>query len=298
LFLGKELRRLGAGKFWGEDAKKVSQAAKPEQADPLPAILDFQAQMDKAGIQLLLVPVPPKAVVYPDKVCDVGKVGDGGPQRLDTAHQEFYALLRRNGVQVLDLTDELIAHRDDKDGATYCKQDSHWSGTGCVLAARRIAAEIKGNPWLKDAPRLVLASEVRTVPIEGDLRQALPGDKPEMEKISLRFVGVKTGADLAPPEPDRASPVVLLGDSHTLVFHSGGDMLATGAGLADQLALELGFAVDLIGVRGSGATPARVNLLRQARAKEDYLSRKKLVIWCFAAREFTESSGWKAPVMK
>ena len=91
---------------------------------------------------------------------------------------------------------------------------------------------------------------------------------------------------------DKTSPVILLGDSHTLVFHSGQELHGTGAGLADQLAAELGIAVDVIGVRGSGATPARVNLLRRAKAEPAYLAGKKAVIWCFAAREFTESTGW------
>ncbi len=78
-----------------------------------------------------------------------------------------------------------------------------------------------------------------------------------------------------------------------LSFNAGGDMHAEGAGFADQLALELGFAVDLVGVRGSGATAARINLLRRARQTPDYWSNKKLVIWCFAARELTESDGWR-----
>jgi hypothetical protein len=93
--------------------------------------------------------------------------------------------------------------------------------------------------------------------------------------------------------------VVLLGDSHTLVFHAGDDMHARGAGLPDQLAVELGTPVDLIGVRGSGATPARVNLLRRARANPDSLPKKKVIVWCFTAREFTESQGWsKVPIVK
>jgi len=132
------------------------------------------------------------------------------------------------------------------------------------------------------------------------LRQAITGDKPAAEKINLRFVGVR-GADgtLSPVEINHDSPILLLGDSHTLVFHSGQDMLATGAGLADQLALELGIAVDLIGVRGSGATPARVNFMREVRKDPGYLAKKKLVIWCFTGREFTEGSGWaKVPVVK
>jgi alginate O-acetyltransferase complex protein AlgJ len=76
------------------------------------------------------------------------------------------------------------------------------------------------------------------------------------------------------------------------VFHAGADLHGIGAGLADQLAVELGIPVDVIGVCGSGATPARVNLMRRAKANSAYLAGKKVVIWCFAAREFSESTGW------
>jgi len=299
LFLGKELRHLGVGEFWGEKAAKVTSAAKPEWADPLPVILDFKAQMDKMGIELILLPVPPKAVIYPDMVCDAVKAGTGSRPRMDTAHQGFYALLRKSGVKVLDLTDEFLARRTDKEGAVFCKQDTHWSGAACVLAARRIAGEIRDRPWLKAAPKLDLASATRPLELQGDLWKMLPGAQGPRETIRIRVVGTKDVASLTPVEPDRASPIVLLGDSHNLIFHAGDDMQAKGAGLADQLAMELRLAVDLIGVRGSGATPARVNLLRRARADSGYLAGKKLVLWCFGAREFTESAGWrKVPIVK
>src|ERR1041384_2753492 len=68
LFFGGELRLLSVGKFWGDDARKVSRAHKPELADPIPAILDFQQQLKARGIELLVVPVPPKAAVYPEKI--------------------------------------------------------------------------------------------------------------------------------------------------------------------------------------------------------------------------------------
>jgi alginate O-acetyltransferase complex protein AlgJ len=298
LFIGKELRHISVGKFWGPEAVKVSRASKPEQADPLPAILDFKAQLDKAGIQLLVVVVPPKAFIYPDKLADLPPF-QGAPPRLDPVHQEFYDLLRKQGVKVFDQTSDFLAHRADKAGTIFCKQDTHWSALACARTAQRIAAEIKDLDWVKKTTKLRLASETRMVEINGDLRQALKGEKPAPETLPLRLVGTRTGAELTPVEPNPQSPVILLGSSHVLIFHAGGDMLAKGAGLADQLALELGFAVDLIGVRGAGATAARVNLLRRARASADYLAGKKLVIWCFDAREFTESSGWqKVPVVK
>ncbi len=92
---------------------------------------------------------------------------------------------------------------------------------------------------------------------------------------------------------DDSSPILLMGDSHTLVFHDGGDMHASGAGLVDLLGNDLQTRLDLIGVRGSGATPSRISLLRRNRANPGYLAKKKLVIWCLSAREFTESDAWR-----
>ena len=299
LYLASELRHLSVGAFWGEGAAKVSpRLIGPIAPITLPAILDFKAQLDKAGIELILLPVPPKAAVYPEMVSTSRQ--RWCQPRIDVAHQQFYDLLRKSGINVIDLTADLIAHKSGPRGPVFCKQDTHWSGYACELAARRVSEEIKSRPWLGSAAKLTLTSESRAVEINGDLRQALPGDKPAAEKIALRFVGVR-GANgaLAPVEVNHDSPILLVGDSHTLVFHSGQDMLAQGAGLADQLALELGIAVDLIGVRGSGATPARVNFLRAVRADAGYLAKKKLVIWCFTAREFTEGSGWaKVPIVK
>ena len=70
IFFGPELHFVSAGPFWGKAAAKVSRATKPEHADPLPAILDFYRQLKKMGIELLMVPVPPKSVIYPDFLSD------------------------------------------------------------------------------------------------------------------------------------------------------------------------------------------------------------------------------------
>lgn len=299
LFLGNELRHLGVGRFWGEAAAAVSRATKAQDADPLPAILDFKRQLDALGIELLLVPVPAKAIIFPDKVAStVAKPVDGkAPARLDAIHQEFYTLLREKGVNVLDLTDDFLANRLAEDGPVYCRQDTHWSGLACNLAAQRIAEVIRQKNWYAGLTRTKFGQRAVSVPITGDLWSALAeGSRPERDTLKLRMINVPGGGPVA---PDRNSPVILLGDSHNLVFQAGGDMHAAGAGLADHLAYELGFAVDLIGVRGSGATPARINLYRRGIAEPGYFGKKKIVVWCFTAREFTESQGWRlVPVSK
>jgi alginate O-acetyltransferase complex protein AlgJ len=276
LFLRSELRHIGVGPFWGPAAAQVSKASSPEKTDPLPVIVDFHKQLEAGGIELILVPVPCKALVYSEKL--------GGPAegRLDTVHQDFYKLLAAEGVKVLDLADA-FGKEKAKGPDLYCKTDTHWSPAACELTAKLIKERLGAPAWLPAKPGAFTATaEKRT--IVGDLT-----DGKGSEELPVRAV---TCAD-NPAIEDRASPILLLGDSHALVFHAGQELHGTGAGLADQLASELGLAVDVIGVRGSGATPARVNLLRRAKADPAYLAGKKVVIWCFAAREFTEGSGWQ-----
>jgi len=276
LFLRSELRHIGVGSFWGANAAQVSKASSPTKADPLPAIVDFHEQLASRGIKLIVAPVPCKALIYPEKLTTASAT------RLDTVHQQFYKILAEKGVQVLDLTEVFLTEKARPDSSlTYCKTDTHWSPFGCEVTARELKKLLGSPAWLSGKPDAFLAkSQVRR--IVGDLTDGKGG-----EDLPARVVQGPAAA-----LEDRASPIVLLGDSHTLVFHAGAELHGTGAGLADQLAAELGAAVDVIGVRGSGATPARVNLLQRMKADPDYLSRKKVVIWCFAAREFTESAGW------
>jgi alginate O-acetyltransferase complex protein AlgJ len=289
LFLASELRMLSFDRFWSDAAANASRAPKAEWADPVPAIVDFQTQLKARGIDLLLVPVPPKAAIYPEKL-----VAGAAPQDALAPLTEFYAALKSAGVEVLDLGPLMLAAKNGEHGPVFCATDTHWSGSGCVLAAQAIAKAIGDKIQVKRTG--TFSAEWKTVAIHGDLAE-LPGAAgagSAEEKISVRTVNAAGGAAV---EPDPGSSVLLIGDSHTLVFH---DFLAQHAGLLDQLAAELGIVPDLIGTRGSGATPVRVSLFRKSIKEPAYLAKKKVVVWCFTAREFTEAeSGWqKVPVAR
>ena len=285
LFFAPELRHLSVGQFWGEAAKRVSRASNPEFTDPLPAILDFKAQLDKAGIKLIFVPIPAKATIYPEMISE----HRNSTVRGDTYHQKFYDILRDHGVNVLDLAPLFLKNRFTDAGPVYCKQDTHWSGQGCVLAAAAIAKALGTPSWVKEIPKRNIETETRTAEIAGDLWREL-GDQ-NLQKEQLRLTYIKEGVGTS----WRASPVVLLGDSHSLVFHAGTDMHAQGAGLPDHLAHQLGFPVDVVAVRGSGATPSRLNLYR----RRDNMKGKRAVVWCLSVREFTEGQGWRpVPIIR
>src|SRR5206468_10372648 len=115
-------------------------ATKPEFADPIPAIVDFQQQLKQRGIDLILLPVPSKATIYPEKILpDVDLHSENAAPFLE----RFYGELHSRGVDVVDLMPLFLQERANERGPIYCKTDSHWSGFGCVLAAQTVAGRLR-----------------------------------------------------------------------------------------------------------------------------------------------------------
>jgi alginate O-acetyltransferase complex protein AlgJ len=284
LFFVPELRYLSAGPFWGDNAAKVSRGPAGKM-DPLPAILDYKKQLEAQGVDLLVVPVPAKAAIYPDMILD-GVTADPA-HRVDQAEGDFVKLLNDSGVHALDLTPAYLQYRiDHPDRPLYSKTDTHWSGAGLDVAADLIAAEIKKESWYSGITPQAFTTSPLQVSAKGDIVDLLKTPAPGPENFNLTKPVTSSGAPVA---PDPASPVLLLGDSHTLVYSVGGDLIASNAGLPENLAAKIGFAPDVLGVMGSGATPARVNLYR----RKGGVAGKKLIVWVFTARDFTEAAqGW------
>jgi alginate O-acetyltransferase complex protein AlgJ len=288
LFLTSELRHLGVGEFWGAAARTASTATREDARDPLPAIVDTAAQLKRAGVALLVVPVPPRAVVYADKLLGAQRAPAARP---DAALQAFNAKLRESGVEVLDLTDAFLAARADEDkaGPVCCRTDSHWSPQGIEIASKAIAGWLRKN-GVDQPAALKTKVETEEAEIAGDLWRILADSAWPKERLALRRVTTEDGFPL---EESADAPVLLLADSHGLVFHAGEDMLAEGGGLFDLLSAALGHPIALMARRGSAATTARIDLARRIRAEPAFLKGKRAVVWCFAARELTEGSGWR-----
>ena len=106
-----------------------------------------------------------------------------------------------------------------------------------------------------------------TIEIKGDLWISLGDNKLPTEKVNINTYNKAS-------EPDDNSPVLIIGDSHCLIFHSDGDMLAKNSGLLENLASDLGFKADLIVVKGSGANSVRIDLYRKANNIE-WLNKKR-----------------------
>lgn len=273
LYSKNELEHLARGPLAGGNVVKVSAASKKNNADPIAALDDFNKQLQELGITLLVVPVPLKIAVYP-----VSGIAQGEAMGY---LKPFYDELRSKGINVVDLSDVFIANSADN---VYCRTDAHWSPSGIALAADELA---KAIPLRGDSAFTVNSKEVM---VAGDLARSLKSD--DKETITVNSVNENVFSE--------DSPVLILGDSHTLIFSEGGDMLADNSGLCEELAVQLKMPVERMGIKGSAATAVRANLYRKAAKDPQWLKNKKYVIYCFSCREFTEAkSGWmKVPVMK
>lgn len=276
----REVIHLATGRFWEKPWEEVA----ANQTDPLSGILEFHGLLKARGIRLLVVPVPAKASVYPETLASGFHSGEVA------ALAPFLQRLNGAGVETLDLEPHFLKGKEAFPGTLlYCRQDAHFSPTAADWLARLIAeaAPLDGDPGVSSKYR-IRNPELLTFTGDQIVGSEWEGTIPP-ESHSIRYVVADGKAGVT---PDPASPLLLLGDSHTLVFHQGAEagMHCAGAGVLDHLAAAYGLAPDLVGVRGSGLVQARKQLFYKAAATPGYWDGKKLVIWLFSAREFTQST--------
>ena len=268
LFLRDDVAHVGKADFW---------KAGPSPA--LPIIIKFRETLAAAGVTLILAPVPSKASVYPDKL-----FAGAAPDALASS-TPFLEEMKTTGATVINLETLFRAKRAQVD--VFCATDSHWSPAGAALAAQAIAATpvLAALAW----PGTYVTSAAEKFTITGDLATSPGMESTPKEDLTLTKAG--TGPVSAPvPVPAAASsPVILLGDSHTMVFTDGASlgMHCRGAGLRDHLQAALGFPLIQLSNQNSGGTGARRLLTQRLQADPAYLKDVKAIIWVFSIREFT-----------
>ena len=263
LFLKQELAYLAKGALTTENSAAATKA-----------ISQYHEALAAEGVQLIVVPIPAKAEIYPDKLS-----ANTAPTALKNQETAFIAALTKSGVNVIDLATAFHKSRQQHpETLLYCERDSHWAPAGVKLTSDLILAKL-GNPaWARPAKPL---SAPETIEIAGDLMIT-----PETQKLGVEKVTLLRTQPLVKPVAE--APLILLGDSHALVFQAGANAgyHCEGAGLLDLLQAKLGQPLTLVASEGGGSDQARRNLLNNKSSKRaDFWSTRKVVIWCFTSRE-------------
>lgn len=254
----------------------------PPQPDPLLALRDFQRQLAKRGIALLVVPTPVKPMLESAPLAAHGALATP-PQ--NPSWREFVRRLGAAGIELFDPTPILAEEKAAHGEPQYLRTDTHWTPRAVDLVAERLAARVKALADLGPA-RLVYAHRPQAIANSGDLAAllVLPATHPlkEPERVTIERV---EGADGTPWKADPRAPVLLLGDSFTNIFSESDLGWGTGAGLAEQLSYHLGRSVDRVALNSGGALATRQRLAQELANGNDRLRGKKVVVYQFAARE-------------
>lgn len=250
-------------------------------ADPRPAIFEFHEMLASRGIELVLFPVPDKAMLEPQGLHARESARAGAPLANNRDFSAFVAELRRRGVRVFDPTPKV------RDGERrFLLQDTHWTPRWMEQVARELAAFVA--PSLPAAPPPGWKRTETRVERVGDITDMLKLPEGQRlfptEAVTLHTV---QSDDDTPWEPDPKAAVLLLGDSFTNIFSLDYMGWGEAAGLAPQLAFALGRPVDVLAENDAGAHATRKALESELRSGEDRLAGKKVVIWEFASRELS-----------
>jgi len=264
------------------------------QPDPRPAILEFHRQLARRGIRLIVMPVPPKSVIQPDKFTDRFKAGSVNLQ--NPSYAAFSRDLKQAGVLVADVTPALTSLRLTHAAGEnpYLAADTHWRPEAMERVARYLKQYIDRNVQLSPRPDVGYHTQISGVINRGDLAVMLRlpewtrGYPPEA--AGLRQILTTRGEYW---RPDETSDVLVLGDSFSNIYSLDAIGWGESAGLIEQLSFELQRPLDRLVINDNGAYATRALLARELARGRDRLAGKRLVIWQFAMRELA-SGDWKS----
>jgi hypothetical protein len=257
--------------------------------DPLAAIVDFRNQLAARGIRLVMMPVPNKESIYPDRVTPrAGSLGEVlAPRTRDLLNQ-----LRAADVEVIDLFKEFSQARQKTGSAAqpplYLAQDTHWSPSGVDLAARAVARRLTELGWVKSgqvdynerpAPVRRLGDIVRMLQVPMIERRVNPETVPCAQVVRHGTGEIYKDAGDA--------EILVLGDSFMRIYQQDEP---GSAGFIAHLAKELKHPLMSLVNDGGGSTLVRQEL----RARPAFLRNKKVVLWEFVERDIGLGlQGWK-----
>jgi hypothetical protein len=278
-YYGPNIRYLGEGTF-----KNVKSDGTGD--DPAATITDFAAQLRRRGIALLVVPVPSKPSIAPERL----RRGLAPSLDLSLHTRRFMDELRGRGIDVFDLFTPFVREQRDRPDRPrlYLAADTHWTGDGVRLAARLLAVRVRAVVGADELlPRCNYQREAVTVSRRPDIPRMsrLPGEASAFPPETTTAYRVLDEAGEPYSDSDE-SRILLLGDSFSRIYQTDEP---EAAGLIANLAFELQTPLASIVNDGGASTLVRQELARNLEILKD----KRVVIWAFAERDLRFGmKGW------
>lgn len=278
--------------------------------NPVVAITKFRDQLKAKGVELLVVVVPGKPSIYPERLTGVQNEtfnAGHGKKVLDT--------LASLGFNTVDLYTPLWAAKaeDATQGALYLNDDTHWTPRGAELAADVIAKKVLqmgedgldlGSANMEYVATDSLADRMGDIGEMSGLNkhhvfniQQVTGHVVSQQVIAERTIpaqdslsqdSVAYDTARVPFKDDfRKAKIMILGDSFSRIYQTDSPV---NAGWIAHFAKNMKRPVASIVSDGGASTLVREKLAR----KSGVLKGKKLLIWEFVERDLRfGAEGWK-----
>lgn len=297
MFYRPSIDHLTGPGFLESGILRARETAEGVESDPLAAIVEFRDRLAERGVELLVVPVPTKAGVYPEEYSNAYPVDEGGLQNISFA--AYLERMAEHGIHVVDVLPDLLATKGEVSKPLYLATDSHWSPEGMGVAADTIANYVRTHDLISlSDPISFRVNEQTGLRGRGDLVRMLDRRDDETLFLDLRWRGrIQAERTITPQKlfypsgaawtEDESASVLVLGDSFSRIYSDSSLGWGRGMGLVEQLSYNLGVAMDGIRINDQGAYATRETLSRDIQAGDDRLRGKKLVIWEFATRELS-----------
>ena len=268
-----------------------SEWATPIEPDPRIAILHLKEQLSHRNIELIIVPTPIKAMIYPEKLSHryVGRQ----TELQNPSYERFKEEMEREGVLVFDAAPLLIGAKAKGGQVQYLANDTHWRPEAVELTAEKLKDFIREHVSLPVLTPSGYRAERSVMTQLGDLAIMLGLPVKQQifprEKVSIRKV---LGAGGEPWQPQKTADVLVLGDSFSNIYSLGAMGWGEGSGFIEQLSYALQRPLDRITRNDNGSYATREFLAAEMAKGRDRLAGKRLVIYQFAIRELAVGN-WK-----
>ncbi len=247
---------------------------------PVQGIVDFQQQLAERQIQLVLLPTPGKAQLYPHMLAE-GVEGSTAVLQ-NPSYAKLVARLSAAGLRIFDPSETLRQFRDSQ-GLAYLPTDTHWSPAAMAAVAQDLARYLQSEFSFSELPAWDSSLEPQELGAPGDLTAMLrlPDDQTQYPHEQLQLMQLQARAVEAPAD------VLLLGDSFSNVYSQAGMGMGQAAGLVEHLSHQLQRPLDRLVINAGGAHATRMALQQAMARGEDRLAGKKVLVWQFAMRELS-----------
>jgi alginate O-acetyltransferase complex protein AlgJ len=263
----------------------------PPQPDPRPAILEFQEQLSRSGVALVLMPTPDKSMVEPERFSP--RYREPLESLQNPSFDRFAASMESAGVVIFDPTPVLLEHKRKTGRPQFLATDTHWTPDAMQAVAERLSEFIAEHAALPTRPARGYRSRAVSARNLGDIAvmMVLPSGQdlfPEQE-VTVRQV-LRPDGELWTPSAD--ADILLLGDSFTNIYSMTEMNWGQAAGLAEQLSFTMDRSIDRIAQNDAGASATRQALALELGRGNDRLAGKRVLVWQFAMRELAVGD-WK-----